>query len=221
MSDLKLYNYFRSSTSYRVRIALEIKQLSYEYIPVHLLNNGGEQNHAEYRKLNPMGGVPTLQHSKFLLAQSYAIIEYLDEAFPQTYKLFPTQLQQKAKVREFCQIISSDVHSYGNLKTFQYLEKNYHVNEEGRFLWAQNWFGQGLTACEELLKKTSGLYSFGDTLTAADPFLVSTLFTANRYQVDLTGFPLINKVNERCLKLSEFQKAHPFRQPDTPSEFRI
>ena len=89
MSELKLYNYFRSSTSYRVRIALEIKQLSYEYIPVHLVNNGGEQNQSDYRKLNPMGGVPTLKHNDFLLAQSDAIIEYLDDVFPETHKLSP------------------------------------------------------------------------------------------------------------------------------------
>ncbi len=124
MSELKLYNYFRSSTSFRVRIALELKKLDYEYIPVNLLK--GEHNQPEYRKINPMGGVPALQHKDFILAQSDAIIEYLDEAFPkantQTQKLFPTDLNQRAKIREFCQIINADIHSYGNLKTLKYLE---------------------------------------------------------------------------------------------------
>jgi maleylacetoacetate isomerase len=221
MSDLKLHNYFRSSTSFRVRIALEVKQLPYEYIPVHLLNGGGEQNKPEYRKLNPMGGVPTLVHKDFTLAQSDAIIEYLDEAFPQTHSLFPKNIQQKAKVREFCQIINADIHSYGNLKTLQYLEKNFSATEEVKNKWVQDWFTQGLSACEIILKKSAGIYSFSDTLTTADCFLVPLVFTANRFKVDLTGFKNINKVNENCLKLSSFQKAHPYRQPDTPNELKM
>ena len=221
MSDLKLYNYFRSSTSYRVRIALEIKQLSYEYIPVHLLNNGGEQNRPTYRTLNPMGGVPTLQHGDFSLAQSDAILEYLDEAFPQTDKLFPQNIQQKAKTREFCQIINADIHSYGNLKTLQYLEKNFSASDETKNKWVQDWFTQGLSACETHLQKSAGLYCFGDTITAADCFLVPLVFTSNRFKVDLSKYTNINRVNENCLKLPVFHKAHPFRQPDTPAEFRI
>ncbi len=221
MSELKLYNYFRSSTSYRVRIALEIKQLHYEYIPIHLLNNGGEQNQAEYRKLNPMGGVPTLQHGDFLLAQSDAIIEYMDEAFPQTDKLFPTDIQQKAKIREFCQIINADIHSYGNLKTLQYLERNFSATDDIKNKWVQDWFTHGLNACETHLKKSSSNYCFGDTITAADCFLIPLVFTSNRFKVDLSKYTNINRVNENCLKLPGFHKAHPFRQPDTPSEFRI
>lgn len=221
MSDLKLYNYFRSSTSFRVRIALEIKQLSYEYVAIHLLNDGGEQNKAEYRKLNPMGGVPTFEHKNFLLAQSDAIIEYLDEAFPLTHRLFPNDIHQKAKVREFCQIINADIHSYGNLKTLQYLEKNFSATDETKNKWVQDWFTQGLHACETHLQKSSGQYCFADTLTAADCFLVPLVFTANRFKVDLSNFKTISKVNENCLKLSAFQKAHPYRQPDTPQDLKI
>lgn len=221
MSDLKLHNYFRSSTSYRVRIALEIKKLTYDYIPVHLLNQGGEQNLPAYRTINPMGGVPTLQHKDFTLAQSDAIIEYLDEAFPQTDKLFPIDIQQKAKVREFCQIINADIHSYGNLKTLQYLEKNFSATDEVKNKWIHDWFTQGLKACEAHLQHSSKQYCFGDTISAADCFLIPLVFTSNRFKVDLSNYPNINRVNENCLRLAEFQKAHPFRQPDTPAEFRI
>ncbi len=223
MSDLKLYNYFRSSTSFRVRIALEYKKLDYEYIPVNLLK--GEQNQPEYRKINPMGGVPTLQHKDFILAQSDAIIEYLDEAFPQTNtqstKLFPTDLKQKAKVREFCQIINADIHSYGNLKTLKYLENNFAATDDIKNKWIHDWFTQGLKTCEIHLSKTSGQFCFGDNMTAADCFLVPLIFTSNRFKVDLSEFKNINRVNKNCLALPEFQKAHPFKQVDTPTEFRI
>jgi maleylacetoacetate isomerase len=221
MSDLKLYNYFRSSTSYRVRLALEIKNLNYEYIPVHLLNNGGEQNSTTYRALNPMGGVPTLVHKDFTLAQSDAIIEYLDEAFPGTHKLFPAQLTQKAKVREFCQIINADIHSYGNLKTLQYLEKNFHATDDIKNKWINDWFTAGLTACETILSKTAATYCFGETLSAADCFLIPLIFTSNRFKVDLSKFKTIQRINENCFGRAEFQKAHPFRQIDTPAELRL
>ena len=220
MSDLKLYNFFRSSTSYRVRIALEIKNLPFEYVPVHLLNNGGEQNQPAYRNINPMGGVPTLQHKDFLLAQSGAIIEYLDEAFPQTQKLFPKDLLRKSKVREFCQIINADIHSYGNLRTLQYLEKNFNAGDDIKNKWINDWFTVGLRACEKHLSITAGKYCFGDILTAADCFLIPLIFTSNRFKVDLSEFKNINRVNENCLALAEFKKAHPFKQIDTPAELR-
>ena len=106
MADLVLYNYFRSSTSYRVRIALNLKDLPYEYRAVHLINDGGEQNKPAYRNLNPIGGLPTLAHGENLISQSFAIIEYLDEAFPQTYQLFPKDAYKRAKVRQVCENIN-------------------------------------------------------------------------------------------------------------------
>jgi maleylacetoacetate isomerase len=224
MLNLKLYNYFRSSTSYRVRIALELKNLSYQYIPVHLVNNGGEQNQEAYRKINPMGGVPTLTHTindvDFVLSQSDAIIEYLDEAFPQTQKLFPIGIFQKAKVREFCQIINADIHSYGNLRTLQYLSKNLNADDSIKNKWIQDWFTIGLNACEKHLKSTSGLYCFGDITTAADCFLIPLVFTSNRFKIDLSEFKNVNRISENCLKLEAFQKAHPSKQVDTPDELR-
>lgn len=221
MKNLKLYNYFRSSTSFRVRIALNIKNLAYEYIPVHLLNNGGEQNQPAYRTINPMGGVPALvDGSSEPIAQSSAIIEYLDEAFPQTVQLLPKNPHDKAKVREFCQIINADTHAYGNLKTLQYLEQKFAATTEQKNEWVQHWTSQSLTVCEKLLSKSAGKFCFGDQVTAADVFLIPQIITAQRFGLDTTKFSTITKVFNNCMDLESFQKAHPFRQIDTPDELK-
>lgn len=221
MPNLSLYNYFRSSTSYRVRIALALKGLEFDYKPIHLIKNGGEQHSPEFRKLNPMGGVPTLVHNENIISQSFAIIEYLDEVFPQVHKLFPTDSVQKAHVREFCQIINADIHSYGNLKTLQYLEKNLNIAETERNEWIRHFFTSGLQACEKILEKTSGEYCFGNNLTAAECFLIPVLFTAQRFQVSLDAFKNCQRINVTCLSLDSFKKAHPFNQIDTPAELKV
>lgn len=219
MENLILYNYFRSSTSYRVRIALNIKKLDYEYKPVHLLNNGGEQNQEAYRKVNPLGGVPTLVHNGFALAQSYAIIEYLDEVFPEP-ALFPKDVKQKSLVRQFCQIINADMHAYSNLKTLQYLEKKLSVSIEDRKKWTHHWMHEGLTACEKMLDSNSEQYSFGSRITAADLFLIPHMTTADRFEVNIKAYPRAYKVFQNCLQHPDFIKAHPFKQIDTPAELK-
>lgn len=221
MDKLVLYNYFRSSTSFRVRLALEVKKLAYEYKPVHLLNNGGEQHSAEYRSLNPMGGVPTLVHGSNVLGQSIAIVEYLDEAFPQSYQLFSKDPYRKALIKQFCENINADTHAYGNLRTLQYLEKNFAANEEQKTKWIHTWTISGLNACEKMLEKYSGKFCFGDEITAADLFLVPQIFTAQRFKVPLDNYPLITKIVNHCTGLEAFKKAHPYSQPDTPAELRI
>jgi len=220
MPNLILYNYFRSSTSYRARIALALKGLTYEYKSVHLINNGGEQHSPEFRKLNPMGGVPTLIHDGQILSQSFAIIEYLDEAFPNKHRLFPEDLFKKALVREFCQIINADIHSYANLKTLQYLENKLNIAEPQRLEWLHHFLGNGLQACEKILEKRAGQYCFGDSVTAADCFLVPMLFTAKRFNVPLDSLKNCQRVNDNCLSLESFKIAHPYNQPDTPAELR-
>ncbi|MES2802687.1 MAG: maleylacetoacetate isomerase [Bdellovibrionota bacterium] len=220
MDKLVLYNYFRSSTSYRVRLALEVKKLSYEYKPVHLLNNGGEQHTAEYHALNPMGGVPTLVHGTNVIGQSIAIVEYLDDAFPQSYQLFAKDPYKKALIKQFCENINADTHAYGNLRTLQYLEKNFSANDEQKNTWTHTFTITGLTACEKMLEKHSGQFCFGDEITAADVFLVPQIFTANRFKVPLENFPLITKIVNHCNSLEAFKKAHPFCQIDTPAELR-
>jgi len=218
MSQLKLYNYFRSSTSYRARIALHLKKLDFEYKPIHLLNNGGEQHTAEYRALNPVGGVPTLVHDEKIISQSFAIIEYLDEAFPQSYQLLPQDSYLRAKVRQVCENINADIHPLQNLKLMQYLEKKHGYTQDQKDEWAQKWIHEGLAATEKILVATTKTYAFGDQVTAADLFIVPQIFSSLRFKVDMSKYPILSKINDNCLKLEAFQKAHPGKQIDTPSE---
>ena len=221
MSQLNLYNYFRSSTSYRVRIAMELKSLPFSYTAVHLLNNGGEQNLEAYRALNPIGGVPTLVHDGNALAQSFAIIEYLEEAFPQTFPLFPKDLFLKAKVRQFCETINADLHPLTNLKVMQHLEKNYAFTTAQKQEWITKWLTDGLTALEILVAPFAGNFCFGSDITAADLFLIPHLFSAQRFNVDYSHLTNLARINEYCLKQDAFKKAHPYCQPDTPVELRL
>ena len=220
-NKLILYSYFRSSTSYRVRIALELKKLSYIYKPVHLLNNGGDQNQTEYRNLNPLGGVPTLVHHDRILSQSLAILEYLDDEFPETYQLFSKENNfQKAKMKQFCEIINADMHSFANLKLLQYLEKKHDYNPAEKEAWVQHWFTSGLISLEKIAASSAENFCFGSRVTAADALLVPLLITAERFKVNLESYPTLHRVHKACLEQPEFIKAHPFRQIDTPEEFR-
>ena len=221
MSDLKLYNYFRSSTSYRARIALELKNLNYSYIPVHLINNGGEQNAEAYRKLNPMGGVPTLDHNGRLISQSMAITEYLDESFNSGTQLFPTDLFLKAKVRQVCEMINADIHAFQNLKVTQYLETKINITHEQKQAWLNKWIGEGLAALEKTLQPFAGDFSFGNSPCAADAFLVPQIFSAQRFHVSIAEFKTLQRINENCVQHAAFKKAHPFCQPDTPADIKI
>jgi len=220
MPQIILYNYFRSSTSYRVRIALNLKNLSYEYKAVHLLNNGGEQHSSEFMRLNPQEEVPALVHDGKTLAQSFAIIEYLDEVFPQI-ALFPKDAFARGKVRQISENINAFAHPLSNLKVMQYLEKENGFTAEQKNKWLQHWLHKSLQATEALLLQTAGNFSYGDSVTAADLFIVPHCFAAQRYNVDLTNYPTVVRVNEACLKLPGFIQAHPFRQPDTPADLKI
>jgi maleylacetoacetate isomerase/maleylpyruvate isomerase len=219
-SDFVLYNYFRSSTSYRVRIALNLKNIIFQYKPIHLLNNGGEQHSAEYRAINPMGGVPSLVHNGKVLSQSRAILEYLDEVLPSP-ALLPSGAYEKAKVRQICDNINCEMHPLMNLRVTQYLEKNFAMTEQQKNQWMQNWSSQGFLAIEKILFQTAGKYSYGDQITLADIFLIPQIFSALRFNIDLGPYPIIRKINEECLKLAAFQKAHPYRQVDTPEELKM
>lgn len=218
MADFILYNYFRSSTSYRTRIALNYKKIPFEYKVVHLLK--GEQHRPEYRTLNPLGGVPTLVHQGKVIPDSFAIIEYLDEVVPAP-PLLPPDAYSRARVRQVCEIINSSLHPMGNLKTLQYLEKIHGYTQEQKEAWVQHWSQQGLDALEKNLQSLAGTYCFGESVTMADVFVVPQVFTCQRFKVDMTSYPLIMKIHENCQKLEAFQKAHPFRQIDTPEENRL
>lgn len=217
MASLILYNYFRSSTSYRVRLALHMKDLKFEYKPVNLLK--GEQHSPEYRKINPLGGVPTLVHGSKVIPESFAIMEYLDEVFPSP-SLFPQDPYLKARIRQVCEVINSFMHPMANLKTLQYMEKHHGYSQEQKEEWVQHWVTQGLETLETTLKEFAGTYSFGDQVTMADLFLVPQLLTCLRFKIDISKYPTLMKINDNCLKLEAFQKAHPFKQVDTPEEFR-
>lgn len=217
MSSIVLYNYFRSSTSYRVRLALHIKDLNFEYKPVNLLK--GEQHSPEYRAMNPLGGVPTLVHDNKIIPESFAIMEYLDEVFPKK-PLFPKDAYLKARVRQVCEVINSFMHPMGNLKTLQYLERSNGYTQDQKDGWVQHWAAQGLETLETTLQEFSGVYCFGNEVTMADLFLVPQMLTCNRFKVDLSNYPTLTKINNMCLSLEPFKKAHPFCQIDTPEEFK-
>lgn len=211
---MKLYNYYRSSASYRVRIALNAKGIHYEYIPVHLLNNGGEQYSTDYSKLNPMGQVPTLVDKNISIAQSVAIIEYLDEKYPEPNKLLPYDIEKRALVREFCEIINAGMQPLQNLAVLQTIDKIFKPHESKKTEWMFTWMEKAFHAMESKLAKHSGNFCFGNQLTAADCFLVPQVFSSQRFGFDTTNYANITRVYSHLVKLDYVQKAEPSKQID-------
>ena len=197
-----------------------MKSLTYEYRPVHLLEGGGQQNKADYRELNPMGGVPTLIHDGKTIAQSLVILEYLDDAFPDSYQLFPKQTFLKAQVKQFCEIINADMHAFANLKVLQYLEKKHGYNTQDKEAWVKHWFQQGFSSLEKILQNSAKEFCFGSQVTAADILLVPFVTTAERFHLDLSVYPILSRIHKTCCDRTEFIKAHPFNQIDTPPELK-
>jgi maleylpyruvate isomerase len=212
---MKLYTYFRSSAAYRVRIALNLKGLAYEAIPVHLLRGGGEQLSDSYRKINPSASVPALQDERGTVTQSMAILEYLEETHPDV-PLLPADPLGRARVRELCQIVGCDIHPLGNLRVLRYLVHTLGVSEEAKTEWYRHWVSDGLAALEAHLARDPGTADFchGETPTLADCFLVPQVFNAQRFNIDLAPYPNIVRINANCTGLPAFQHAHPSQQPD-------
>ena len=210
---LKLYSYFRSSASYRVRAALHWKELPFEYLPIHLVKDGGKQNSAAYRKVNPMGHVPALDHDGFLLTESMAIIQYLDDIFPGK-NLFPSEPRERAEVTRICELINSGIQPLQNLKVIKFLESGFGLSSSDSSRFVAHWLRDGLANLDQVLEKTAGTYCIGGEITAADCFLVPQCFAARRFGVDAEEFPNVNRVNANALKLAAFQRAHPEQQPD-------
>jgi len=214
LAAMKLHNYFRSSASFRVRIALELKGLSYDYVPVHLVK--GEHKQEAYASVSPTGMVPTLvtddgRH----LGQSMAIIEYLDEIQPEPVKLLPREPFDRARVRALSQLISCDIHPLNNLRVLKYLVRELKVDEEAKNNWYRHWVREGLQAYErELAQLPRGTYSFGDSPTMADCCLVPQVFNGQRFNVDFSGLDRTMAAFEACMKLPAFQKAQPSSCPD-------
>jgi maleylacetoacetate isomerase len=209
---VKLYSYFRSSAAYRVRIALNLKGLSYETVPIHLVKGGGQNKSPEYRAVNPQMRVPALTlPDGDVLIQSLAIIEYLDETHPQP-PLLPADALARAKVRALAQVVACDIHPLNNIGPLRYL-KNPLKHEQAEIdAWYHHWVLDGFAALEAMIEPAP--YSFGPQVTLADICLVPQVFNARRLKVPLERFPKIVAVDAACNALAAFEKARPDNQPD-------
>jgi maleylacetoacetate isomerase len=211
---LKLYTYFRSSSAYRVRIALNLKGLPYESVPVHLLRGGGEQHASSYAQLNPAELVPTLVDGDLALSQSLAIMEYLDEAHPSP-PLLPGNALDRARIRTMAQSIACEMHPLNNLRVLQYLQREHQLDEAAKAHWYRHWITLGFTALEaQLSHPDTGTFCHGNTPTLADCCLVPQVFNARRFDTPLDTFPTIRRIEAACLALEPFQRAAPEAQAD-------
>lgn len=212
---LKLYTYFRSSAAYRVRIALNLKDLAWTAVPVHLLRDGGQQNQPEYRSKSPLGTVPTLEDGDLAFTQSLAIIEYLDETHPLP-RLLPASAEGRARVRAIAQTIACDIHPVNNLRILQYLGREFGATQDQKDAWYRHWVNDGLLAVEKLLAghPRTGTFCHGETPGLADCCLVPQVFNARRFNCPLDELPTIRRIVEACEQLPAFQKAAPAAQPD-------
>ncbi|MCE3261394.1 MAG: maiA [Pseudoduganella sp.] len=212
---MKLFTYYRSSAAYRVRIALNLKGLAYDALPVHLLRDGGEQLAPAYREVNPAGLVPALEDSGIVLTQSLAIIEYLEEVHP-LVPLLPQDAVGRARVRALAQTIACDTHPIMNLRVLKYLKGPMGLSEEQKNEWYRHWMGEGMAALEAHLERDgdSGRFCYGDTPTIADCCLVPQVYNANRFDIDLAPYPNVARIAANCVDLPAFKAAHPSAQPD-------
>lgn len=214
--SLKLYGYWRSSASYRTRIALNLKQLEYEYIPVHLVKDGGQQKSAEYQTLNPSKLVPTFvdEDADITLSQSLAIIEYLDEKYPEHCELLPKHAQDRARVRMLAYEMACDTQPLANLRVLNLLKDQYDANDDQVKSWVQHWVNEGFTALSKKIETRAGKFAYGYQVTLADLCLVPQVYNALRFGVDISAFPLIEKVYNNCMALEAFALAAPEKQVD-------
>ena len=212
LAPMKLYNYFRSSASFRVRIALELKGLAYDYVPVHLVK--GEHRQPQYAAMAPSLLVPALQlDTGEHLGQSMAIIEYLDETHPEP-PLLPRDPLARAGVRALAQLIACEIHPLNNLRVLKYLVRELKLDEEAKNTWYRHWVRDGLEAFErELARRPAGSYCFGETPTLADCCLVPQIFNGRRFDVDLDGLPRTMAAFDACMALPAFQRAQPSSCP--------
>ncbi|MEO6917435.1 MAG: maleylacetoacetate isomerase [Collimonas sp.] len=217
---MKLYSYFRSSAAYRVRIALNLKGMPYDIVPVHLLKHGGEQLSQMYRTLNADGLVPTMVEDESVdghtvLTQSLAILEYLEEIHP-TPALLPSAALDRAFVRSIALSIACDIHPVNNLRVLRYLVHELKVDENAKNAWYRHWCESGLAALETTLARDgrTGKFCFGDTPTFADCCLVPQIFNAQRLKCNLTEMPTLMQIHQNCQELDAFIQAAPQNQPD-------
>ena len=216
MSSIVLRSYWRSSCSWRVRIALALKAVEYEICPVHLVANGGEQHGEGHQKVNPMRELPVLTVDGHHIAQSVAILEYLEEAFPQP-SLLPSNLTERAVVRQMVQIINSGIQPLQNLRIMQALGLELGVDKASQVTWSRSRIAFGFNALETLVADHKGTYCHSDQLTMADLCLVPQLYNARRFSVNLDLYPALLTVEQNLLNIDAFRGAHPDAQPDAPA----
>lgn len=212
---IKLYGYWRSTAAYRVRLALNIKQVSYSQQSVHLVKDGGEQYKPEYQSINPQGLVPTLVDDGFAIGQSLAILEYLEEKYPQR-SLLPVTPAERAVARQLCQIIACDLHPLNNLRILKYLSNELKISDADKSKWYHHWLAEGFGAFDKLLAKSdlTGPYCLGGELSMADVCLIPQIYNADRFDFSMDAYPRLQEIKQNCLKLTRFQDAIPENQPD-------
>jgi maleylpyruvate isomerase len=212
---IRLHNYFRSSASWRVRIALLYKQIPFEYVPVNLIRDGGEQHTEAYRTVNPLGAVPTLEIDGLRLSESLAILEYLEETRP-TPPLLPSTPALRAQARRAAEAVNAGIQPLQNLRVLSHVQTTFGVGDEGRKAWAGHFNAVGLTALERLVQQTAGRYVIGDQITVADVCLAPQLYSARRFGVDVQQFPTLLAIETELMKHPAFAGAVPSKQPDCP-----
>ena len=212
---MKLYSYFRSSAAFRVRIALNLKSVPYEIVPLHLLKGGGEQFSEAYIRTNPASLIPALEHDGQVLTQSLAIIEYLDETHPEP-PLLPADPESRAYVRAIALAIACDIHPLNNLRVLRYLVRDLKLPDEKKDAWVRHWIELGLGQVERLVVSSgrSGRFALADRVTIADLAIVPQIFNAKRSGCDLAKAPTLNAITDRCMQLDAFARAQPSAQPD-------
>jgi len=213
---MTFYGYFRSSTSYRTRIAMNLKGLDYDYIAINLAQD--EQLKNEFLSLNPQGLVPVLQADDLLLFQSPAILEWLEEVYPKN-PLLPKDAAGRMQVRALSAMIGCDIHPLNNRRVLQYLRNELSVDEAEVIKWCNRWISEGFAALEKRLvaDKTRGKFCYGDSPTFADCYLIPQVSSARRFEVDLNPYPNIVQIDAHCRTLKAFADADPMRQPDAPN----
>lgn len=207
------HGYFRSSSSYRCRIALNLKGIESDYRSVHLIKDGGQQKTPEFTALNPQKLVPAFETQDGVLTQSPAILEWLEEIYPDP-PLLPSDPGERARVRAFCAVIGCDIHPLQNLRVLQYIGAEFGADQDAKNAWCQRWIGDGLQAAEALVADRDTEFAFGDTPGMAEVYLMPQIFSAERFGVDMSAMPRLRAIASACEARPEFEAAHPKNQPD-------
>ena len=212
---MKLYSYWRSTAAYRVRLALNLKGIHYETVPVSLLPGEAEHRKEDYRARNPQMLVPFLEDGEFGVGQSQAILEYLEETSPAT-PLLPDSAKQRALVRSFCNSICCDIHPLNNLRVLVYLKEELGVSDDVRDTWYGHWIHEGFRSAEQVANEhaDNGPFVFGESVTLADCCLIPQIYNARRFNIPIDQFPRLVEIDAHCNSLPEFDAATPEKQPD-------